>query len=928
MANKIKFLLFSVLVISCVLLVSNLVLAADEYVPDEIIVKLNENVATTAESAGKIAQGFGASVDRVDTSSEFMVLKLPTTATVDQALAYYNNKKLRPEVEYAEPNYIYHASWAPTTDPNYQYQWHFQTISLPQAWDYDTTLPLHGGDSSVVVAVVDTGVAYENWDIYSKATDFTGSYPAFTSGYDFVNNDAHPNDDQGHGTHVASTIAESTDNGVGGAGVAFNSTIMPIKVLNSAGSGQSDWIASGITYAKDHGAQILNMSLGSTSYSQVIADAVTGASNAGVVMFAAAGNGGGDGVGDAELDYPARLSQVISVGSTRYHNNLRSSFSNYGTGLDLVAPGGQTDEGYFNGFYGWGLSNYATLSACVTAVWLNYGVADPNLCSGDGIVQQSFASFFEPDYYTGYTTFANWPINGTSQATPHVAGTAALLKAYGVPNNNIRSIIDNSATDLGSSGYDTEYGHGLLNAANAFTFPTIKSLSASSADNSENTNITVTGTNFTAGATMAIGTTSMTNVSVTNSTTITATVPKHISAGTYDLSVTSNGKTTSASSVFTVLNSAPDDISNLRMIVKNGSVYFKWKNPTTWDFEKVKILRKNKSFPTSYADGKKVFHKKKTSFTNKNLNSNKKYYYKIYTYDTAGNYSSGVPVVIVPKTNSVVSENSNNYSAIGDVNADGLDEIIVGAKKGHDPKIFITDKNGKKLFKKNGFYPFGSGKSNCGVNVAAGDLNMDGTDEIIASQGSPCKSRVKVFNKSGKAKFKKKGFKPFKKAVGVTVASGDLDGDNYDEIIVGQEKDSAKIYTYKLSGSDFVKTFKTKGWKAYSNNSGVRLNSGDLDFDGKDEIVAIPNSGKKEIRVFNKNGKKKFKSLGFQPYANYSNYMRVFVGDANNDGYAEILTASLANATIDAWSYKGQNRVPKIADRYALGSKEFVVGRF
>jgi len=925
MKTKNKFLLAFALIMICVLFFSDFSLAADEYVPNQVIVKLKQNVATTAETIGKIANGFNSTVVRTDESANFTVLELPDSATVEQAVEYYNNEKLRPEVEYAEPNYIYHASFTPN-DPLYANQWHFATIGLSSAWDYDAAVPLYGGDPSIIVAVVDTGVAYENWDIYSKATDFTGNYPVFATGYDFVNNDEHPNDDQGHGTHVASTIAESTDNSISGSGIAFNSTIMPVKVLGSDGSGQSDWVASGITYAKDHGAQIINMSLGDTSFSQTVADAVIGASNAGVIMVAAAGNGGGDGVGDPELDYPARLSQVISVGSTRYQNNLRSSFSNYGTGLDLVAPGGQTNEGYFNGFYGWGLSNYATLSDCVTAVWLAYGVADPNLCSGDGVVQQSFASFFEPDYYTGYGSFATWPINGTSQATPHVAGTAALLMAYGVPNNNIRSIVDNSATDLGTGGYDTEYGHGLLNAANAFTFPTIKSLSASSADNSSNANIIITGTNFVAGATMTLGSIAMTNVSVVNGTTITATVPKHISAGTYDISVTSNGKTTSATNAFTVIDSAPDNVSNLRQIVKNGSIYFKWKNPTAWDFKKVKIMRKKKSFPTSYSDGKKVMKKKKTSFTDDNLNQNKKYYYKIYTYDTAGNYSSGVPVVIVPKNNSLVSVKSNNYAAAGDVNKDGLDEIIIGAKKGQRSVIYVTDKNGNKLYKE--FYPFGSSNSNCGINVASGDLNMDGTDEIIASQGSPCKSRVKVFNKAGKSKFKKKGFKPFKKAVGVSVAVGDLDGDNFDEIIVGQEKDTAKVYTYKLSGNDFVKTFKTKGWKAYSSKKGVRLDSGDLDFDGKDEIVAIPSSGNKEIKIFTKKGKKKFKSSGFLPYGNYNSNIRLSVGDVNNDGYDEIVTASSGSSAIKAWSYKGQNSVPIISNNFTLDSKEFVVGRF
>jgi hypothetical protein len=162
-----------------------------------------------------------------------------------------------PGVIYAEPNYYVYASGKlvePLTfrpnDPYFNLQWNMAAIQAPQAWDIS-------GGQGVLVAVLDSGIAYEDFDGYQQAPDLSST--SFVPGYDFLNNDSHANDDGGHGTHVAGTIAQSTDNGVGVAGVAFGATLMPIKVLDSRGQGSFDALAQGIMYAADQSTRLLMM---------------------------------------------------------------------------------------------------------------------------------------------------------------------------------------------------------------------------------------------------------------------------------------------------------------------------------------------------------------------------------------------------------------------------------------------------------------------------------------------------------------------------------------------------------------------------------------------------------------------------------------------------------------------------------------------
>jgi len=445
-----------------------------KYVPSELIIKFKQEA--TEEEIDDL--GIEQEAEEVYESPFTLARrwKVSPSKTVEEWEDFFDKNPL---VEYAEPNYICYALWYPN-DPYYVYQWHFDDdhtnnlggassnpyggvngggIRMEEAW------PITSGSSNIVVAVIDTGVAYEDYPIpsyesntvkrrvttYEKAPDLAGTsfwqngdeiagngidddgngYIDDINGWDFVNDDAHPNDNNAHGTHVTGTIAQTTDNGLGVAGIAFNTTIMPIKVLDYAGLGTDVQVADGIYYAVDNGAKVINLSLGGANPSATLENAVAYAYDNGVIVIASSGNDGTE-----SIDYPAAYDDyVIAVGATRY-DETRASYSNYGSSLDLVAPGGdvnvdQNKDGY-----------------------------------GDGVLQQTFEPYESRLDKADPTDWGYWFYAGTSMSAPHVSGVAALLLAQdsSLTPDQIRNALESTAEDLGNPGRDDTYGWGLIDA--------------------------------------------------------------------------------------------------------------------------------------------------------------------------------------------------------------------------------------------------------------------------------------------------------------------------------------------------------------------------------------------------------------------------------------------------------------------------------
>ncbi|MBW3556343.1 MAG: S8 family serine peptidase, partial [Actinobacteria bacterium] len=315
----------------------------------------------------------------------------------------------------------------PPDDPLFPEQWNLPLIQVPEAWRVSTGV-------GATVAVLDTGVAFEDYDdarfSYRKAPGFSAT--RFAPGYDFVDDDEHPNDnvnpaaphEPAHGTHKAAVIAETVNEGRGAAGVAPGATIMPVRVLDWEGAGDVAAIASGIRFAADHGAQVAVMSLTGTD-SGPVGEAVRYAAGKGMIMVAPSGN---DGAGN--VSFPASDPDVIGVGAVTA-DRRRAYYSNYGDELDLVAPGGD-------------------LSADHT------GDGEP-----DGIRQQSFVGTLDG--------FCHCQVEGTSAAAPHVAAVAALLVGSGLATTaaQVRHALVSSALDLGPPGRDPEFGAGLVQASGA-----------------------------------------------------------------------------------------------------------------------------------------------------------------------------------------------------------------------------------------------------------------------------------------------------------------------------------------------------------------------------------------------------------------------------------------------------------------------------
>ncbi|MSV46298.1 MAG: S8 family serine peptidase [Actinobacteria bacterium] len=369
----------------------------------------------------------------------------PVVLQVDNVRKALAELRARDDVAYAVPNLIAHtsaASYTPNDPLLMSLQWNFigpYGVRAQEAWANARAAGRSGG-KGVTVAVLDTGVAYSNRVPFKRSPDFTGGQ--FVAGWDFVDGDPYANDLNGHGTHVAGTIAEATNNKIALAGLAYGAKIMPVRVLDRNGEGNANDIADGIRFAVKKRAKLINLSLEfdsgvhASDIPQLLA-AINYARSRGVLVIGASGN-----EGDTTVSYPANAPGVMSVGATT-ENGCVADFSNGGYGLDIVAPGGGFD------------STVTGESRCGTR-----GTRMRNIAQ-ETFTGRSTSVFGIPTDY-----------EGTSMATPHVTAAAALVIATRVIGSNpsagrLESRLMSTSRDLGRSGIDSYYGAGLVDAAAA-----------------------------------------------------------------------------------------------------------------------------------------------------------------------------------------------------------------------------------------------------------------------------------------------------------------------------------------------------------------------------------------------------------------------------------------------------------------------------
>jgi serine protease len=395
--------------------------------------------------------------------ADFMVLRIADDADAEAVASRLSG---RPDVVYAQASYRVHSRLRPN-DPRYGSQWNLPAIDLERAWDINS-----GASSNVTVAVLDTGVAYRSgiFRYTARAFRFNGeNFPAlgplnvtiamspdlgpsdrFVSPRDFIWEDDLPFDFDSHGTHVAGTIGEATNNAVAVAGIAFNARIMPVKVLDtdwdfifgSPNEGTDETVARGLRYAADNGAKVINMSLGrSGAAAPVVEEAVRYAVSRGAFIAIAGGNTFDEG-NEVEVlsQIASRVNGAVSVAAVG-RNLEHASYSTTGAYIELAAPGGNFDQGG----------------------------------SSSGILQQTMDEDFIFTFENGvarysaprFDVFGEFFFQGTSMSAPHVSGLAAMLYEQGITNPAaIEAALKRFAVDKGAPGRDDQFGHGLISARN------------------------------------------------------------------------------------------------------------------------------------------------------------------------------------------------------------------------------------------------------------------------------------------------------------------------------------------------------------------------------------------------------------------------------------------------------------------------------
>jgi len=460
--------------------------------------------------------------------------------------------------------------------------------------DAELVHPYNKG-TGVKVAVIDTGIDYTHPDLDAN----------YKGGYDFVNVDADPKDDHGHGTHCAGIVA-AEDNDIGVIGVAPQAYLYAVKVLNKYGSGYLSNVILGIQWSVDNHMQVVSMSLGTSTYSQSLKDVCDNAYNAGLVLVAAAGNSGDGNPNTNEYSYPAAYASVIAVGATD-KSDTAPSWSNSGPYLELAAPG---------------VSIYSTLPTYKVTMTANYGL----------------------NYGTA---------SGTSMACPHVAGTTALVMASNptLTNVDVRTHLKTTADDLGPNGWDTVYGYGLVDADEAApgvdtTPPTISDLTPADGALINTATPTISATVTDASGINAVSiamtldgaTVTHTYDSATGrvSYDVPATLVEGLHMVTLDVSDTVGNRATAGWS-FTVDTTPPALVTGVKVSALSSSqLDVSWTANTELDLDHYNVYRSTSGGPYNL-----IASTTTNLYSDTGLTASTTYYYKVTAVDKAGN--EGIP---------------------------------------------------------------------------------------------------------------------------------------------------------------------------------------------------------------------------------------------------------------------------------------------
>jgi len=713
-----------------------------------------------------------------------------------------------------QKNITYQSLFTPN-DPHYSLQWNIQAMNVPAAWDVDQVDPLYGGDSRVIVAVLDTGIAstivggsqsvpdIAAANIWTNPSETAGDgidndgdgYIDDMHGWNFVANTAQPADDNGHGTHISGVIAGAMNNAVATAGIASNVTIMPLKVLDQHGSGLTTKLTAAIQYAVKHGASIINLSLGGNEDDPIFHQAIQTAAAQGIIIVAAAGNSG-----ESTVKYPAGYTEVIGVGATNTDSS-RASYSNYGSGITLVAPGGDT------------------------ALDLN---ADGQ---PDGIPSQSCVD-------GSCSSFATIYLSGTSQAASEVSAVAALLASCGAPPGNIRQLLTTSATDIGVPGRDDVFGYGLVNAAAALTSAgcVITQPSSPSA-------ITATASNVSSLAiyshrpypfiapvfhwsgqsglsyslTWKKGSTVMTQTKQTAATFS----PTVSSEGSYTLSVAT--------------------VDGLGQVSTPQTFVYRYQKPViiTTVGSAVQLLTSELKTLRSFV-----------ASAGKTLSVTADYLDSVYSSRLLIASSQGATLSLTDTQGKVVKQVQpfgKNFP--GALSAQVLHQsngssMVVAATNTKGANIVWLNSAGKVLAKNLVF-----SKYTGGVNIATGDFDGDGNEELAVAQSTGPEIRIYNASQQRTAQFFPRG-KNFTQ--GWSITAGDTNGDGLAEIIITPNVPGTgqKVLFFNGAGKE-MRQIKITG----SKTAPMLLQALDVTGDGKLEIVTMPQKGAGTLQVLSASGK-------------------------------------------------------------------------